>query len=90
MWYPVERVDVLHDVDHVIGSGRFHNLHFSRALILLGPFSKCKIAMVSSIGRISCPAFRMCSEKVDFPVEMAKSFVCSSNLVLKFLFFLPM
>ena len=62
----------------------------SRAFILLGIFSKSKIVMVSSIGRISCLEFRMYSEKVDFLVEVAKSFLCSLNVVLKFRFVLPM
>ena len=61
----------------------------SRVLILLGSLSKCKIVMVSFIGRISCPAFRMCSEKVDLPVDVANSFLCSLNMILKFLFVLP-
>jgi hypothetical protein len=60
----------------------------SRALILLGSFSKCRIVTVSSIGRISCPAFSICSENVDFPVDVVKSLLCSLNLVLKFLFVL--
>ena len=87
----MERVDVLDKVEHAVGSGRFHNLHFfSRALIFLRSFLKFKIVMVSSISLISCPAFRICLEKVDFPVEVAKFFQCSLNLVLKFLFVLPM
>jgi hypothetical protein len=86
----VKRVDVLHDVEHVIGNGRFHNLSFFKSVDYLGLFSKCKIVMVSSIGRISCPAFGMCSEKDDFLVKVAKSFQCSLNLVLKFLIVLPM
>ena len=56
----------------------------------LRSFPKCKFVMVSSIGRISCPEFRMCSEKVDFPFDVEKSFLCSLNLFLKFLFVRPM
>ena len=52
----------------------------SRALILLGSFLKCRIVIVSSIGRISCPMFNMCSENVDFPVDVAKYLLCSLNL----------
>ena len=58
----------------------------SRALILLGSFSKCRIVIVSFIGRITCPAFSICSENVDFPVDVVQSLLCSLNLVLKFLF----
>jgi hypothetical protein len=46
----------------------------SRALILLGSFSKCKIVVVSSINYISCHLFKMCSENIDLLVEVAKSF----------------
>ena len=49
----------------------------------MGLFSKCNLIMISFIGRISCRAFRTCSEKVDFPVQVAKSFLCSLNLALK-------
>ena len=41
-----------------------------RALILFGSFSKCRIVIVSSIDRISCPVFSICSENVDFPVDV--------------------
>jgi hypothetical protein len=29
----------------------------------------------------SCPAFNICLENVDFPVDVAKSLLCSLNLV---------
>ena len=61
----------------------------SRALIHLGSFSNFKIVMFSSVDRISCPAFSMFSEKVDFPFEVSKSFLCSWNIILKFFFVLP-
>ena len=61
-----------------------------KALILLGLFSKCRIVIVSYIGHISCSAFSTCSENVDFPIDVAKSLLCSLNLVLKFLYVLPM
>ena len=65
------------------------NLDFFNSVDPLGVIFKCKIVMIPSIGPISCPAFRMSSEKVDFPVEVAKSFLCALNLILKFLYTLP-
>ena len=57
----------------------------SRAFVLLGSFSKFKNVIASSIGHISRLAFTMSSEKVDSPVDVAKSFLCFLNLILKFL-----
>ena len=34
LWYPVEMVDVVDYVEHVVGSGRFHNFYFFKRLIL--------------------------------------------------------
>ena len=59
----------------------------SRALILLGSFQRYKIVMFYSIGRILCSALRMCSEKVSFPVDVAKSFLGSLNLMLRLFFY---
>ena len=39
----------------------------------------------SSIVFISCPSLRTCSENLDLPSTYLKSFLCSLNLVLKFL-----
>ena len=41
--------------------------------------------IVSSIVFISCPSLRTCSENLDLPSAYLKSFLCSLNLVLKFL-----
>ena len=42
--------------------------------------------IVSSIVFISCPSLRTCSENLDLPSSAyLKSFLCSLNLVLKFL-----
>ena len=38
----VERVDVLDDVELVIGTGRFHNLHFFQSIDSLGVIFKMK------------------------------------------------
>ena len=42
--------------------------------------------IVSSIVFISCPSLRACSENLDLSSAYLKSFLCSLNLVLKFLF----
>ena len=60
----------------------------SRGLIILPTISRCKIVMDYSIDHISCPGFRMCSENVDFFVEL-KLFLRSLNLILKSFIFLP-
>ena len=41
--------------------------------------------IVSSIVFISCPSLRRCSENLNLPSAYLKSFLCSLNLVLKFL-----
>ena len=45
--------------------------------------------IVSSIVFISCPSLRTCSENLDLPSAYLKSFLCSFNLVSKFLLVLP-
>ena len=41
--------------------------------------------IISSIVFISCLSLRTCSENLDLPSAYLKSFLCSLNLVLKFL-----
>ena len=81
MWYPVDVVTLLSMRSEVVAFMISNSLG---ALILLGSFSKCKIVKVYSIGRISCPVFSICSENVDFPFDVAKSVLCSLNLVWNF------
>ena len=45
--------------------------------------------IVSSIVFISCPSLRTSSENLDSPAAYLKSFLCSLNLVLKFMLVLP-
>ena len=41
--------------------------------------------IVSSFVFISCPSLRTCTDNLDLPSAYLKSFLCSLNLVLKFL-----
>ena len=58
----------------------------SSLLIFSRLFSLWKIVMISSICFISWPSSITCVEKLERPSSQIKSFLCSLNVVLKFLF----